>query len=215
MSIRFLPWPRISHLNIGAVRPTTPKFPCSVCTRDVERTYIQCSRCKRCFTPHVLGSVDPPRDPCFSRVMCVGGSAYLVQITHPTELQYTNTHFSHCDTNCISHSLTSTVTGQEVVFSRTRFPCGSSPSGPRELFPQYSCSKSTSFAAYTRSELPFQCTSPLIHHLQPDHSNPPPPSSKTPTLSPPNSNHLNFLCILQWNLGVFSPSRRVKLCSFL
>jgi len=29
------------------VRPTTPKFPCSACTRDVGRTSIQCSRCKR------------------------------------------------------------------------------------------------------------------------------------------------------------------------
>jgi len=29
------------------VRPTTPKFPRSVCTRDVGRNSIQCSRCKR------------------------------------------------------------------------------------------------------------------------------------------------------------------------
>jgi len=50
---------------------------------------------------------------------------------------------------------------------------------------------------------------------QPNYSNPPPQAHTNHTPSPPSLNHLNFLCILQWNSCGLSSTHCAELCSFL
>jgi len=69
------------------VHPTNPKYPCSVCSREVGRTSNQCSRCKRWVHSTCSGLPGPTLSPRFPGVAWVVGSAHPVQQTHPTTLQ--------------------------------------------------------------------------------------------------------------------------------
>jgi len=65
----FLPASGNVHPNPGPapVRPTIPKYPCSVCSHEVGRTSIQCSRCKRRVHSACFGLPGPNLRSMFSR----------------------------------------------------------------------------------------------------------------------------------------------------
>jgi len=77
------------HPNPGPapIRPRNPIYLCSVCSREVGRTSVQSSRCKKWVHSTCSGLPGPTLRSMFSRVTWVVGSAHPVQQTHPTKLQ--------------------------------------------------------------------------------------------------------------------------------